>query len=86
MLTHKPGSSIGELLKFTIAKGHQHVGTKELRMMLFGPKWGGFRNGILFGHHHSIISKIIDDSSAEDSSVVLSIESGSRREAANRRA
>src|SRR5271168_1001393 len=45
-----------------------------------------FQNGILFGQHHSAISKIIDASSAEDSSVVLSIESGSRREAANRRA
>ena len=42
-----------------------------------------FRNGILFGQHHSAISKIINDSSAEDSSVVLSTESGSRREAAN---
>jgi hypothetical protein len=45
-----------------------------------------FQNGILFGQHHSAISKIIDDFSAEDNSVVLSIESGSRREAANRRA
>jgi hypothetical protein len=34
-----------------------------------------FQNGILFGQHHSAISKIIDDFSAEDSSVVLSIES-----------
>src|SRR6202041_215124 len=45
-----------------------------------------FQNGILFGQHHSVTSKIIDDFSAENCSVVLSIESGSRREAANRRA
>jgi hypothetical protein len=41
MVTHKLGSSIGELLKFTIEKRHQHVGTKEHRMMLFGPKSEG---------------------------------------------
>jgi hypothetical protein len=37
-LTHKLGSSIGELVKFTIQKRHQHVGTKEYRMMLLGSK------------------------------------------------
>jgi hypothetical protein len=63
---------------------------------MWGPKSTGrcylgrngwfFQNGILFGQHHSVISKIIDDFSAENCSVILSIESGSRREAANRRA
>jgi hypothetical protein len=42
MLTHKLGNSIGELLKFTIEKRHQHVETKEQRMMLFGARWVGF--------------------------------------------
>jgi hypothetical protein len=45
-----------------------------------------FRNGILFGQHHSAISKIIGDFSAEDCSVVLSIENGSLRAAENRSA
>src|SRR5580692_10958538 len=45
-----------------------------------------FQNGILFGQHHSVISKIIDGFSAENCSVVFSIESGSRRETANRSA
>jgi hypothetical protein len=62
------------------------AGGEHMNLPVFSSQVDFSETESLFGQHHSVISKIIDDFSAEDSSVVLSIESGSLRAAANRRA